>query len=355
MQRLVPVFLCALAIPSLAAAHPAPFSYLDVVLGERAVDVTVVAHVFDLAHDLKVEPADSLLDPARLAARRDDLVALLLPRIQLAADDRELACRPSSAPEVIADRQSIRVHLACGWDRPAGSLRVQAALFPYDPAHQTFLNVYEQGELQTQAILERDRASFEYFAGTRHGALAVVRRFVLAGLHHIVVGPDHLLFLFGLLLLGGALRQLALMVTAFTLAHSLTLSLAVLAVFSPSARLVEPAIALSVVYVGADNLLARGGRDLRAWIAFGFGLVHGFGFASVLREMDLPRRALGWSLFSFNVGVEIGQLLVVLAVASALAAVRARSEQAGRRFAVAGSIVVIGAGTFWFVQRLWLS
>jgi hydrogenase/urease accessory protein HupE len=178
---------------------------------------------------------------------------------------------------------------------------------------------------------------------------------VLAGLHHIVVGPDHLLFLFGLLLLGGALRQLALMVTAFTLAHSLTLSLAVLAVFSPSARLVEPAIALSVVYVGADNLLARGGRDLRAWIAFGFGLVHGFGFASVLREMDLPRRALGWSLFSFNVGVEIGQLLVVLAVASALAAVRARSEQAGRRFAVAGSIVVIGAGTFWFVQRLWLS
>jgi hypothetical protein len=144
-------------------------------------------------------------------------------------------------------------------------------------------------------------------------------------------------------------------VTAFTVAHSLTLSLAALAVFTPPARIVEPAIALSIVYVGADNLLARGGRDVRAWIALGFGLVHGFGFASVLREMELPRRALAWSLFSFNVGVEIGQLLVVLAVASALAALRARSEQAGRRLAVAGSIVVVVAGSVWFVERLLFS
>jgi hydrogenase/urease accessory protein HupE len=215
--------------------------------------------------------------------------------------------------------------------------------------------VYERGALQTQAILERDHAEFEYFAGTRHGALAVARRFVPAGLRHILIGPDHLLFLVGLLLLGGSIRQLAFVVTAFTLAHSLTLSLAALAVFNPPARIVEPAIALSIVYVGADNLLVRGARDVRAWIAFGFGLVHGFGFASVLRQMELPRAALGWSLFSFNLGVEIGQLLVVLAVASALAALRARSELLGRRLAVAGSIMVIAAGSFWFVERLWLS
>jgi len=111
-------------------------------------------------------------------------------------------------------------------------------------------------------------------------------------------------------------------------------------------------IALSIVFVGVDNLLVRGGRDARAWIAFGFGLVHGFGFASVLREMDLPARALGWSLFFFNVGVEIGQLVVVSLVASALAALRHRSEAAGRRLAFAGSLAVIGAGAFWFVQRV---
>src|SRR5262249_40978753 len=126
----------------------------------------------------------------------------------------------------------------------------------------------------------------------------------------------------------------------------------VLGVFSPPARLVEPAIALSIVYVGVDNLLVRQGRDMRAWIALGFGLVHGLGFASVLREMDLPRRALGWSLFSFNLGVEVGQLVVVVAVASALAMLRARSEQAGHRLAVAGSIGVVVAGSVWFVQRL---
>ena len=91
---------------------------------------------------------------------------------------------------------------------------------------------------------------------------------------------------------------------------------------------------------------------MRGWIAFTFGFIHGFGFANVLREMDLPSRALGWSLFSFNIGVEIGQLLVVVLVASALATLSSRSEWAGRHLAFAGSLVVIVAGAFWFVQRV---
>jgi hypothetical protein len=141
-------------------------------------------------------------------------------------------------------------------------------------------------------------------------------------------------------------------VSAFTVAHSVTLSLAALNIVSPPARIIEPAIALSIVYVGADNLMVAGGRDMRAWIALAFGFIHGFGFANVLREMDLPRKALGWSLFSFNVGVEIGQLLVVIAVASAFAALRSRSEWAGRQLAFAGSVVVIVTGAFWFIQRV---
>jgi hypothetical protein len=121
---------------------------------------------------------------------------------------------------------------------------------------------------------------------------------------------------------------------------------------TPPAYVIEPAIALSIVYVGADNILAQGGRDVRAWIALFFGFIHGFGFANVLREMELPRRALGWSLFSFNFGVEIGQLMVVIVVASVLALLRARSERASRRLAFAGSIAVIIAGAFWFIQRV---
>src|SRR5213079_2027229 len=192
----------------------------------------------------------------------------------------------------------------------------------------------------------------DYFVGSRQGAWAVLKKFVPAGIHHILIGPDHLLFLVGLLLLGGSIRQLAVVVTSFTVAHSITLSLAALNILSPPARLIEPAIALSIVYVGADNLLARGGRDVRAWIALTFGFIHGFGFANVLREMGLPSRALGWSLFSFNFGVEIGQLLVVVPVALAFALIRSRSEWARRRLVYAGSIVVIAAGSFWFVQRV---
>ena len=225
-------------------------------------------------------------------------------------------------------------------------------MFPYDTNHQTFLNVYEGGTLATQAILDAGHTSFDYYSGTRQGAWAVVKKFVPAGIHHILIGPDHLLFLVGLLLLGGTVRQLLVVVTSFTVAHSVTLSLAALNLVAPPARIIEPAIALSIVYVGADNLLVRGGRDVRAWIALSFGFIHGFGFANVLREMDLPARALGWSLFSFNFGVEIGQLMVVVLVATAFAALRSRSEIAGRRLAFAGSLVVIAAGAFWFVQRV---
>jgi hydrogenase/urease accessory protein HupE len=225
-------------------------------------------------------------------------------------------------------------------------------MFPYDPVHQTFVNVYDGGALVLQTILSKDRSRADHFPGTRQGTLAVVRKFALSGIHHILIGPDHLLFIIGLLLLGGSLRKLVLVVSAFTLAHSVTLSIAALGIFNPPPWIVEPAIALSIIYVGIDNLMVRDGRDMRAWIAFAFGLIHGFGFAGVLREMDLPPRALGWSLFSFNLGVEIGQIAVVLTVASLLAAVRARNERLGQRLAFAGSIVVVIAGAFWFIERV---
>jgi hydrogenase/urease accessory protein HupE len=344
--------ISALACAMPAAAHPAPFSYIDLSLSPASIDLTVVAHVFDLAHDLRVDQPDKLLDSPFVQSRASELAALLEPRFHVDADGRSLTCRPSEQPDVLPGRQSVRIRFSCPLPHAAGTVAVSALMFPYDPAHQTFVNVYEGGSLTAQAILDQGRTTFEYFSGTRQGIIAVVRKFVPAGIHHILIGPDHLLFLVGLLLLGGSIRQLLVVVTAFTVAHSVTLSLAALNIVSPPARIIEPAIALSIVYVGADNLLVRGGRDVRAWIALTFGLIHGFGFANVLREMDLPSRALGWSLFSFNVGVEIGQLLVVVAVASALAALRTRSEAAGRRLALAGSVVVIAAGAFWFVQRV---
>jgi hypothetical protein len=252
---------------------------------------------------------------------------------------------------VVPDRRGARVRLRYAATDPAVA-EISCGLFPYDPSHQTFLNIYEGGQLTRQSILDAGQTSATHYMGTTQGTLAVIKKFVLAGIEHIAIGPDHILFLVGLLLLGGSVIQLLKIVTSFTIAHSITLSLAALNLVSPSTRLIEPAIALSIVYVGADNLLIKGGRDVRAWIAFAFGFIHGFGFANVLREMDLPARALGWSLFSFNIGVEVGQLLVVSVVATALAALRARNEAAGRQLAFGGSVVVIAAGAFWFIQRV---
>jgi len=348
--------ICALvfAFTMPASAHPAPFSYLDVGMASGSLNITVVAHSFDLAHDLAIEPVQRLLDPAFVTSQSRNLESLLQSRFQLQADGRPIACEPSERIEILAERLSLKFRFSCSASR-TGVVGLHALLFPYDPNHQTFVNVYEGDDLRTQAILDLNHTTFEYFAGTRQGVTAVIRKFVAAGIHHILIGPDHLLFLVGLLLLGGSLRQLLLVVTAFTVSHSITLSLAALNLVTPSARLVDPAIALSIVYVGADNLLVHGGRDVRAWIAFAFGFVHGFGFAGVLRDMDLPGRALRWSLFSFNLGVEIGQLCVVIAVAAALAWLHSRSEVAGRRVAFAGSIVVMAAGTFWFVQRVFFA
>ena len=106
-------------------------------------------------------------------------------------------------------------------------------MFPYDPIHQTFVNIYEQGTLRQQNILTADDPSMRFFAGTTQGRWSVVRTFVASGIEHILIGPDHVLFLIGLLLPGGTIRRLALIVTAFTVGHSLTLSLAALDIVSP--------------------------------------------------------------------------------------------------------------------------
>jgi hydrogenase/urease accessory protein HupE len=353
MRRPRPLLVLAawLLAASPAAAHPVPFSYLDIHVGAARLDGVLVVHVFDLAHDLGVAAPDQLLDPLVTGPRITAIERMLEARLRITVD--EAIVPPAwTGWELVPATQSVRLRFGSTLARPPGSVRIAAQLFPYDANHQTFVNVYEGPALRSQSILDANRPSIEYVSGSSHGAAVIARRFVGAGIHHILIGPDHLLFLVGLLLLGGSLRRLVAVVSAFTVAHSVTLSLAALNVVTPPARMVEPLIALSIVYVGADNLLVRGGRDARAWIAFAFGLVHGFGFASVLREMDLPPRALGLSLLCFNVGVEIGQLMVVALVASALSALRHRSPAAGQRLAFAGSLVVVAAGTFWFLQRV---
>ena len=341
--------LTVLMVAPLADAHPAPFSYLDLQIGNETIDGTLVVHIIDAAHDLGIAAPEKLLDRATAYGNYDRLTSLLASRMTLRANGTLTI--DWTDLETIPERQAIQLHFRIHTPRPA-TLDIRAVMFPYDRLHQTFINVYEDGALRQQFVLSADNAERTYYAGTTQGALAVIRTFVPAGIHHILIGPDHILFLIGLLLLGGGWKALLKIVTAFTIGHSITLSLAALNLVTPPANVIEPAIALSIVFVGADNLVRGRGRDVRALIALTFGLVHGFGFANVLREFGLPREALGWSLFSFNIGVEIGQLFIVLLVATALAVVRRRNEAVGMRVAYAGSVIVIAAGTYWFVQRV---
>jgi hypothetical protein len=259
----------------------------------------------------------------------------------------------------VRERQGLQYRVRLATSSAPGRVDLEAVLFPYDATHQTFINVYEEGSLRHQAILDARHTTLTYYAGSWQGVGAVLGTFVPAGAYHIAIGPDHLLFLVGLLLLGGSLARLGLIVTAFTVGHTITLSLAALDVVAPPATLVEPLIALSIVLVGVDNLMVGDGaaasRDLRPWMAGVFGLVHGFGFASVLREFGLPREALGWSLAGFNLGVEAGQLAFVLPVAAGLAWVRRRAPLAGARLAMVGSVGVAVAGAYWFVQRVFFT
>jgi hydrogenase/urease accessory protein HupE len=349
LLRLLALLAALVAMPWPAAAHPAPFSYLDLVIREAGIEGILVLHVVDVAHELGM-PEDELLRPGVARRQQDRVVAIVAPRFALRADGRVLAPQWQEM-DAAPDRHAVQLRFRIPGTRP-GALGVQTAMFPYDPIHQTFVNVYEDDELRQQMIFAAGSGERVYYSGTSQGAIAVMQTFIPSGIHHIMIGPDHILFLVGLLLLGGTWTQLVKIVTAFTIGHSLTLSLAALDIVNPPPQVIEPAIALSIVFVGADNLVRGTGRDLRAWVALVFGLVHGFGFANVLREFGLPDEALGWSLFSFNFGVEIGQLAIVLVVASLLTLIRRRSEPLGYRVAYAGSLVVIAAGAYWFVERV---
>jgi hydrogenase/urease accessory protein HupE len=335
-----------------AGAHDTSFSYMDLDWQRTYVALRVSVHRDDAAVALGVATPESLTSAAFLPHEAARLAAVVAAGLQVQADGRAVPLAFAQASAVPAKR-SIALRFVGRLEHPAGRLRVAARLFPASPQHETFLNVYAGGRLLRQSVLTRTEPASELYGQGPAGVLAVVATFVRAGMHHIFIGPDHILFVVGLLLLGGGLGRVLKVATAFTLAHSLTLALAATGHLDIPARVVEPLIALSIVYVGIENLRSGpSARDRRALLAFTFGLVHGLGFAGVLREFGLPGEALGWSLVSFNLGVELGQACIILAVTPLLGVLRAARPRIALRAVAAGSWGIIVAGGYWFVQRL---
>ncbi len=212
--------------------------------------------------------------------------------------------------------------------------------------HVHLASVNLGGRLQAQILDNRNRTAF--FTQSSGRWWQTLGRFVWLGIQHIATGYDHLAFLLGLLIATATLRSLVKVITSFTLAHSITLALATFNVIILPSRFTESMIAASNLYVALENLLRK--RTMDRWkLTFLFGLVHGFGFSNVLREMQLPRENLALSLFSFNLGVEIGQVVFVILLFPAIADL---VQSGWTKLRPAVSIAVGLLAAYWLIQRV---
>ena len=183
---------------------------------------------------------------------------------------------------------------------------------------------------------------------------STVAQYVVLGYQHIVPkGLDHILFVLGLFLMSTRWRALLAQVTAFTVAHSITLGLAIYGALSLPSTVVEPLIAASIVYVAIENVLAKELHKSRIVVVFCFGLLHGLGFAGVLRELGLPRSQFLPALLSFNLGVELGQLSVIALAFLAIGWLGSRPWYR-RRIVIPGSLAIAAVGLYWTIQRIWV-
>ncbi len=224
--------------------------------------------------------------------------------------------------------------------------------------HRQFLVVADaRGTVVGRKLLSLRDATLEVDPGAAEtgapAAAATFWGFVWLGVEHIWIGYDHLLFLFALLIVCRSFRSIVGIISCFTLAHSITLALATFDLVNLPPRVVEAAIAGSIVYVGLENLWRRGQEPRGRWlVTFGFGLVHGFGFASVLRGLGIASGSQGIALplFAFNLGVELGQVAVAAIVLPVIWRLR-RSSGFVRRGVPALSAVVALAGFYWLLER----
>ena len=208
---------------------------------------------------------------------------------------------------------------------------------------------------QPRSVPSGTTVSWTFAAPSHHSVAtqktALLGDFIALGFRHIMPdGIDHILFVLGLFLLSPKLKPLLIQITAFTFAHSLTLGLAMADLIALPSRVVEPLIALSIVVVAIGNFYRRDVRPARWGVIFVFGLMHGLGFAGALKEIQLPTGGIGIPLVGFNVGVELGQLSVVLIAAGLTAWCRERSWYA-QRIALPASACIAAIGLFWVIER----
>jgi HupE / UreJ protein len=363
--RILLIVLCLSLWSSLAHAHATSVAYLDSYADAHGAGTVV---------ELDIAVRDVALS-LPLDADRDEIVTwgevlALRPRIEAWAEAGLTLTSSQARCALTADSIAIRrydqgAYIALRLRTPCpidAALRLRyELLFAQDPQHRAIYAVRQAADTRT-GVLTPELREFAIDDAQRAGFAVFLRE----GVHHILIGYDHLAFLLSLLLpaalvrsdrswrpverpFDGFLHALGI-VTAFTVAHSITLSLAALGWVVPASRPVEAAIAASVLLAALNNLRPLIVR--RLWLAgFGFGLIHGFGFAGALSELGLPADSRTLALLGFNLGVELGQIAVVCLLLPILLALRARAWYV-RGAMPALSLAIAGLAGVWLSQRL---
>jgi hypothetical protein len=367
VRRHLPLLaLVALLVALPAAAHKPSDGYLAIEHRGALLDVSVDLALRDLETAIGLdEDSNGEITWGELKRKRTDLEAYVLGRLRFSSGGERCAleARELQAIQHFDGAYAVlRLVGRCKTEAPVLVVDYRL-LFDTDATHRGLVRYVAANGTTKSVVLTA--ASPEVSLSPTTSLVQQALAYVAQGTHHILQGIDHLLFLLSLLLPSVLIRRgagwqpatsfraslidAAKIVTAFTVAHSITLSAAVLGIVALPSRLVESTIAFSIILAAVNNLhpLLRQGR---VYAAFGFGLIHGFGFAGALRELGLPDEALAVSLASFNVGVELGQLAVVAVFLPLAFALRATS--AYRLVALkAGSATIAAVALVWFVER----
>jgi len=340
-----------------AQAHRGSSKHLIVEPTDEGANVRVEVELVDAAVELGLgEDAEE----ARVLGEDDRIRTWLASGIRVENADGACAAHASDGPiERLDDEDAARIAIeltfACTATRP---LRLtDDTIFANDAQHETYVRL-RFGEGTETAVLRRGRQEMDL--GAPATVASLLATFAWEGVLHLVTGYDHLLFLLSLLLTSGeravkeghrrAIRDVGLVVTAFTVGHSVTLIVAALGWLVLPSRLVETVIAGSIVLVAVLNYIRPEARAQMPWIALGFGLVHGFGFSGVLAELGLPARARVPPLLSFNVGLQAAQ---IAAVPNPIGPRAWLARKPGYRTYVVkgGSVVIGGLASFWMIER----
>ena len=358
-----------------AWAHKPSDSYLTIraTEGQSAMAVRWDIALRDLDYVLTLDrDGNGELTWGEVRQRDPDITKLATSRLTLTADGS--ACPLTASGPLMLDTHSdgnyavLSLTAQCvGGGALKAPLKLNySMLFDVDPSHRGLVQWVAPGNDTAQALVFGTESAEQTLALQPTDGWQTLKQYIVDGTWHIWIGYDHILFLLSLLLpavllrrnqqwepaptLKGSFVEVLKVVTAFTLAHSITLSLAALGVISLPSRLVESVIAASVVLAALNNL--RGTIEGKRWVmAFVFGLIHGFGFASVLADLGLPQDALVLALVGFNVGVELGQLAIV-AVFLPIAFTLRRTWFYRVGVLTGGSILVAMLASWWLAQRL---